>query len=132
MLEDGTDAGTVAELPPDLPIGLHALVGDDGATQATVLAGPGRCHLPDSLRTWGLVAQVPTARSRGSWGIGDLADVRALATWVAAEGGGALGAEPPARPHAGLPHPDEPLLPVEPPLAQPAAPPRRRGAGRRG
>jgi 4-alpha-glucanotransferase len=93
-LEDGTDAGVVEALPPDLPLGLHRLVAVAVGEEASVLAGPGRCHLPEGLRTWGLAAQVPTTRSRGSWGIGDLADVRALARWVSEQGGGALELSP--------------------------------------
>lgn len=111
VLEDGTDAGILSELPPDLPIGLHALLGPDGESLATVLAGPGRCHLPDGWRTWGLVAQVPTSRSRRSWGIGDLADVRSLAAWVAAEGGGALGLSPLHAPTPVSPLPASPYSP---------------------
>lgn len=111
VLEDGTDAGVVEVVPPDVPVGLHALLGPDGEPYATVLAGPGRCHLPEGWRTWGLVAQVPTSRSRASWGIGDLADVRALATWIAREGGGALGLSPL---HAPTPLPPLPTSPYSP------------------
>lgn len=93
-LEDGTQLGTVRELPPDLPIGLHDLAPDDGGPVTTLLVGPGRCHLPDDLRSWGVVVQVPSARSHGSWGIGDLADVRALARWLHDLGGGFLALSP--------------------------------------
>ena len=111
VLEDGTDVGTVDHLAPDVPLGIHALHGPEDDVLATVLAGPGRCHLPEGLRTWGLVAQVPTSRSRGSWGIGDLADVRALATWIAGDGGGALGLSPLHAPTPMAPLPASPYSP---------------------
>ena len=111
VLEDGTDAGFVDHLAPDLPLGIHSLHGPDGAVLSTVLAGPGRCHLPEGLRTWGLVAQVPTSRSRASWGIGDLADVRSLAAWIADEGGGALGLSPLHAPTPVAPVPPSPYSP---------------------
>ncbi len=93
-LEDGTGGGTVTRLPPDLPWGLHDLTPLDGGPVTTLLVGPGRCHLPDDLRAWGVVAQVPTARSARSWGIGDLADVRALAEWLEDLGAGFLALSP--------------------------------------
>ena len=73
-----------SELPADLPLGIHELEPLDGGPTTTLLAGPGRCHLPDGLREWGVTVQVPTARSSRSWGIGDLADVRAIGDWIAA------------------------------------------------
>jgi 4-alpha-glucanotransferase len=38
--------------------------------------------------------QVPTTRSRQSWGIGDLGDVDAVARWLASHGAGVLGLSP--------------------------------------
>jgi 4-alpha-glucanotransferase len=94
VLEDGTDLGDVDRLPPDLPLGLHDLAPLDGGPVTTLLVGPGRCHLPDDLRAWGVVAQVPASRSARSWGIGDLADVRALAEWLRDLDGGFLALSP--------------------------------------
>jgi 4-alpha-glucanotransferase len=110
-LEDGSDGGEVDVLPPDLPLGLHRVVAVDDGAEATVLAGPGRCHLPAGLRTWGLAAQVPTSRSRGSWGTGDLADVRTLAAWVGDRGGGALELSPLHAPTPVAPIPTSPYSP---------------------
>jgi len=93
-LEDGSDLGELTRLPADLPLGIHDLTPVDGSSDYSVLVSPGRCHLPADLRTWGVVAQVPTTRSRRSWGIGDLADVRDLAHWVAGLGGGMLALSP--------------------------------------
>lgn len=111
VLEDGTDVGEVHELGPDLPLGLHDLRPLHGGPGSTVLAGPGRCHLPDGLRTWGLTMQVPTSRSRTSWGVGDLADVRQVAAWVGRRGGGAVGLSPL---HAATPVSPLPASPYSP------------------
>ena len=111
-LEDGSDAGTVLALPADLPLGLHELLDpEDGSLQATVVAGPGRCHLPADLRTWGLAVQVPTSRSTTSWGIGDLADVRTVADLVARRGGAALLLSPTHAPTPVAPLPASPYSP---------------------
>lgn len=68
--------------------------------------GSGRCHLPPELHTWGWAAQLYALRSRGSWGIGDLADLRALGEWSRRLGAGMLLINPL---HAVLP-----TLPQEP------------------
>lgn len=94
ILEGGDDQGEVLALPADLPLGIHELVPAHGGPATTVIASPGRCHLPESLRTWGVTMQVPTTRSRSSWGIGDLADVRSVASWIRSAGGGAVGLSP--------------------------------------
>jgi 4-alpha-glucanotransferase len=93
-LEDGTDAGEVEQLPPDLPLGIHHLEPVAGGPSTRLLVSPGRCHRPDGLREWGVTVQVPTARSSRSWGIGDLADVRAVAEWIAKRGGSVVALSP--------------------------------------
>ncbi|MBI2709301.1 MAG: 4-alpha-glucanotransferase [Actinobacteria bacterium] len=85
-LEDGTDLGPVDSLPPDLPVGYHELVGFDGVG-TTLAVAPAVAHLPDDLRTWGWAVQLYAARSRSSWGHGDLADAAALGGWSAGHGG---------------------------------------------
>ena len=110
-LEDGTDLGEVRSLPDDLPLGLHSITPVDGGPTTTVLCGPGRCHLPDRLREWGVTVQVATARSRGSWGIGDLADVRAVAEWVTAAGGQVVALSPLHAPTPVAPIPASPYYP---------------------
>jgi 4-alpha-glucanotransferase len=104
-LEDGTELGELTSLPPDLPLGLHELV-DDEELGVTLMVSPGRCHLPEGLRTWGVTMQVPTSRSSTSWGIGDLDDVGTVAGWLAGQGAGVLGLSPL---HAATPVP--PLAP---------------------
>ena len=88
VLEDGTTLPAVARLPRDVPFGYHRLRRSTG--DQLLLLAPARCHLPPAMRAWGWAVQLYAARSRRSWGIGDLADLRALATWSAGMGAEAL------------------------------------------
>ena len=99
ILEDGTTLHVDGDAPPDLPLGYHDLIGEDGTTTRLIVT-PGNCHLPDGLRTWGWAVQLYAARSRDSWGIGDLADLRTLADWSAGQGAEMLLVNPL---HAALP-----------------------------
>jgi 4-alpha-glucanotransferase len=95
-LEGGGDLriGEDGRAPDDLPLGYHRFTpagpGHGDGPDALVIASPGSCFLPDDLRTWGWAVQLYAARSRDSWGIGDLADLRALGAWTRQLGGGAL------------------------------------------
>ena len=80
-LEDGTGLEVGRTLPPDLPIGYHHLAPRGERPGTLVIVHPGACYLPDHLRTWGWAAQLYAARSKASWGIGDLADLRRLGRW---------------------------------------------------
>lgn len=104
-LEDGTELGELDAAPRDLPLGIHSITGAGSGAERTLIVSPGRCHLPAHLRTWGVTMQVPTTRSRSGWGIGDLADVRAVAQWLESRGAGALGLSPL--------HAPTPVLPLE-------------------
>ena len=77
-------------LPPDLPLGYHALVDLDGGRRRSVIASPGVCPLPVGVPAWGWAAQLYAARSRRSWGIGDLGDLGELGRWSAEELGAGL------------------------------------------
>ncbi len=88
VLEEGAAFRVDGGLPPDLPLGYHALRPLDDRPGRRLVVAPPRCHFPDGLRAWGWLVQLYALRSRGSWGIGDLADLRQLAEWSA----GALGA----------------------------------------
>lgn len=75
------------EIPGDLPLGWHTLVVDSAGTTArcTVVVTPQRLELGqglDARRAWGFMAQLYSVRSRRSWGVGDLADLRDIA-WLA-------------------------------------------------
>jgi 4-alpha-glucanotransferase len=100
VLEDGTTFGRAASMPPDAPYGCHRLAADDGRDWL-LITGPGRCHLPPDLRTWGWTVQLATTRSRASWGIGDLEDLRTLARWAARRGAGFLAVSPLGAPNPG-------------------------------
>jgi 4-alpha-glucanotransferase len=80
---------TAYRLPPDTPLGRHTLHARRGGGEASapLLVAPSRAPDPGA-RAWGFMAQLYSARSRGSWGLGDLADLRELASWS----GHALGA----------------------------------------
>ena len=84
-LEDGTTLTVDDRLPADLPEGYHSIRRRDGTT-ARIIVAPDACYLPESLRIWGWAIQFYAARSRRSWGIGDLADLRRLGTWRRAGG----------------------------------------------
>jgi 4-alpha-glucanotransferase len=76
-------------LPGELPLGYHRLR-LPGDRERTVIVGPGRCHLPAGLRTWGLAVQLYSLHSARSWGIGDLGDLRELGRWARGLGAGLL------------------------------------------
>jgi 4-alpha-glucanotransferase len=88
--EDGAvlavDSG--GDLPPGLPLGYHRLRHAADGRERLLIVSPGHCHLPPDLRTWGWAAQLYATRSRESWGIGDLADLRRLAEWSRRLGAG--------------------------------------------
>ncbi|MGH3925608.1 MAG: 4-alpha-glucanotransferase, partial [Pseudonocardiaceae bacterium] len=88
--EDGGAQRVYGCLPHDLPLGYHALRREADGREVTVVVSPGRCELPSQLRIWGWAVQLYAARSRASWGIGDLADLRRLARWARGQGAGML------------------------------------------
>lgn len=100
VLEDGSTLGRAESMPADAPYGYHRLTRDDGSQQL-VITGPGRCHLPPGLRAWGWAIQLAATRSRDSWGIGDLADLRELGGWSASVGAGFMAVGPLGAPNPG-------------------------------
>ena len=84
-LEDSTALQVESELPEDLPLGYHTLRYLDRERETKLIVSPGVCYLPEHLRIWGWSAQLYALRSDGSWGIGDLADLRELGRWSARE-----------------------------------------------
>jgi 4-alpha-glucanotransferase len=99
LLEDGTTLPAVTRLPRDVPFGYHHL--RRGNADQLLLLAPVRCHLPPAMRAWGWALQLYAARSRRSWGIGDLADLRALARWSAGLGAQAVMLNPLVAPNPG-------------------------------
>ncbi|MDQ1711467.1 MAG: 4-alpha-glucanotransferase [Frankiaceae bacterium] len=83
-----------------------------------VLVAPRRCPAPP--RTWGWMVQLYAARSRSSWGMGDLGDLARLARWSAAdEGAGFLLVNPLHAAAPGLPQEASPYFPASRRFANP-------------
>jgi 4-alpha-glucanotransferase len=80
-LEDGTTITVDGRLPRNLPPGYHQIL-RDRRQPARLIAAPAGCHVPVGLSTWGWAIQLYAARSRRSWGIGDLSDLRWLGRWA--------------------------------------------------
>ncbi len=108
VLEDGSHRVVEGELPGDLPHGYHRLhpEGHGEGGDVSLIVSPGHCFLPHDLRTWGFAAQVYAARSRASWGIGDLADLARIGRFTKRLGGGVVMVNPMVAP--------TPVLPIEP------------------
>ena len=128
-LEDGTERPVTGPLPPDMPLGYHELRVDGHHEPTRLIVSPDRCHLPDDLHTWGLAVQLYAARSRASWGMGDLADLRQLNELVPRPRRRGDRGQPAARRVARRAPGAEPVLPEHPPVDQPSVSPRRGGAG---
>jgi 4-alpha-glucanotransferase len=111
VLEDGTPLGIDDTLPPDLPLGYHDFYFDRGAGKMRLIVAPWECALPGGNR-WGWAAQLYSTRSRRSWGIGDLADLRRLAEWSAGLGAGLLLINPLAAVAPTLPQAASPYYPA--------------------
>ncbi|MGN6694193.1 MAG: 4-alpha-glucanotransferase [Aquihabitans sp.] len=98
FLEDGTEVRVRdGRLPADLPLGYHRLEADAGRSAPQVehvVVVPPRCHVPDGFHAWGITAQLYAARSRASWGMGDLGDLRRLADWATERGASTIGLNP--------------------------------------
>ena len=114
-LEDGTSVTLEDRLPLDIPIGYHWFQPKKGSSRVRVIVSPGHCHYPPGLRIWGWNAQVYAARSRESWGMGDLADLRRLTRWAESLGAGMI-----------LINPLDAVPPVTPQEASPYSPSSRR------
>jgi 4-alpha-glucanotransferase len=88
-LEDGTMLRVQNKLPHDTPPGYHSIVDADGRESRLIVA-PSRCFLPSDLHTWGWALQLYSLRSRSSWGMGDLEDLRRISEWAAGLGAGVM------------------------------------------
>ncbi|WP_324278276.1 4-alpha-glucanotransferase [Blastococcus brunescens] len=85
VCEDGEVRHVDGELPADFPLGYHWLSSPRGAVAGSSSPRP---VLAPAGRAWGWAVQLYAARSRGSWGIGDLADLRAIRRMAADQGAG--------------------------------------------
>ena len=93
QLEDGTRLPAASKLPPDLPLGYHSIF-DVNGRESRLIISPPRCFLPSDLHTWGWALQLYALRSRSSWGIGDLEDLRRVSKWSAELGAGVIMVNP--------------------------------------
>lgn len=109
--EDGTRHHVTDRLPATFPLGYHRIAHDDGRVRDLIVS-PGRCWLPDDAAAWGWAIQLYAARSRRSWGIGDLRDLRLLREWAQDLGAGFLLVNPLHAVAPTLPQEDSPYLPT--------------------
>ncbi|MBV8816760.1 MAG: 4-alpha-glucanotransferase, partial [Acidobacteriaceae bacterium] len=111
LLESGESVRVRGSLPPDVAEGYHRLRYADGRT-VTLIVAPRKCWLPDDLRIWGWALQLYALRSRESWGMGDLEDLRQFADWSARElGAGVIMVNPLHTSTPGLPQNPSPYFP---------------------
>jgi 4-alpha-glucanotransferase len=106
VLEDGRRQSIRDTVPPGMPLGYHWLHPRRGPARRVIVAPP-RCYAPG--RAWGWAVQLYAARSRTSWGIGDLADLRTIGEWARRLGAGfllvnPLGATAPTVPQEASPY----------------------------
>jgi 4-alpha-glucanotransferase len=82
--EDGEHIEVRDELPAELSPAWYRLRTRDGQ-EVTLVAAPRQ--VPQPPATWGWMLQLYGLRSAGSWGIGDLGDLREFLKWTATEHG---------------------------------------------
>ncbi|MGH8904793.1 MAG: 4-alpha-glucanotransferase, partial [Egibacteraceae bacterium] len=102
----------ILPLPADLPTGDHRLIVSAGeaSVDTAVIVAPARCRLPER-RGWGWMLQLYATRSAASWGIGDLADLTALAGWSGRAGADFLVVNPLHAATPGMPQQPSPYFP---------------------
>lgn len=110
---DGIELGEATfRVPPGLPLGYHRLRADwDGNTHTVPLViTPAQVPLPE--RSWGIMAQLYSARSAGSWGIGDITDLRTMVEWGAEQQAGFVLTNPMHAAEPTVPQEASPYLPT--------------------
>jgi 4-alpha-glucanotransferase len=111
VTEDGAEIAVRDRLPSELPFGYHRLIDQASGRSKRLIVTPVRCHRPDDLREWGWALQLYAARSRKSWGIGDLGDLSRLSRWSASQGAGVALLNPLHAVNPGLPQQASPYFP---------------------
>lgn len=95
--------GHTRQADPDTVRQLRAALGLEGQARPGAPPGPPAapgntgspsCFLPREPTLWGWAAQLYALRSRRSWGIGDLRDLRSLGTWSRGLGAGFIQLNP--------------------------------------
>jgi len=82
-LEHGGSYRIERTSPNDLPIGYHELRYLRDGRCERIMVAPKTCYLPSKLHIWGWAIQLYAVRSRKSWGIGDLGDLKHFCHWTA-------------------------------------------------
>ncbi len=85
LTEDGESHPAGEVVGRTIKDGYHTLIDADGSERRLIVS-PGRCHLPRDLAGWGWTAQLYAARSRASWGMGDLGDLATITGHAAGNG----------------------------------------------
>jgi 4-alpha-glucanotransferase len=111
VCEDGRVRKVRGRLPDDFPLGYHTLRLASGG-ERDLIVSPGVCWLPAGWRAWGWAVQLYSSRSRHSWGIGDLRDLKLLREWAQSAGAGFLLVNPLHAVAPTLPQEDSPYLPA--------------------
>jgi len=111
ILEDGSRRSVGETLPADLPLGYHDFYPTAGDWRTRIIVTPWRCIEPQERR-WGWAVQLHSTRSRQSWGIGDLADLKRLAEWSAGLGAGMMLINPLGPPAPVVPQGASPYFPT--------------------
>ncbi len=111
VLEDGSRRPIGEMLPADLPLGYHDFHPTAGDGRTRIIVTPWRCVEPQAS-CWGWAVQLHSTRSRQSWGIGDLADLRRLAEWSAGLGAGMMLINPLGPPAPVVPQGASPYYPT--------------------
>lgn len=101
-----TDRSTI-DLPDNLPLGYHhfeVMKDEVVVARAHLIAAPDASVMPD--RGWGFMLQLYALRSKDSWGVGDIEDLRQLVRWSGGQGADFIVCNPL--------HADSPTLPQQP------------------
>jgi 4-alpha-glucanotransferase len=109
-LEDGPVITVDGRLPLDLPLGYHRLHHGDTPATTLVIVAPEGCPVPPGS-AWGWATQLYAARTRASWGIGDLADLERFGRWSAGLGASLVLVNPLVAPLPVLPQEPSPYRP---------------------
>ncbi len=90
LLESGSRESLGRSLPSDIPLGYHTLEYHRSGRRSALIVAPPRCYLPAGLRLAAWAVQLYAARSRRSWGLGDLGDLATFGSWARERGAGML------------------------------------------
>jgi 4-alpha-glucanotransferase len=112
QLEDGSTISIRQNFPPNLPLGYHRFHPVGSNETIRLIVSPGECPLPADRKSWGWAIQLYATRSRHSWGIGDLADLRQLAGWSKRLGASLLMINPLHAAAPGIPQEPSPYFPT--------------------